>query len=74
MVPTRRRRRSAPQDPAAPDETKGKINDWAGPELLKAGSTMRRWLWLGTWMRSRKVDASGGTVTINGETLTAEQA
>ena len=61
--------------PAALDETKGKINDWAGPELLKArvhdatvamSSDMDEF--------SAKVDASGGTVTINGETLTAEQA
>ena len=61
--------------PAALDETKGKINDWAGPELLKArvhDATVAMSSDMDDF--SAKVDASGGTVTINGETLTAEQA
>ena len=61
--------------PAALDETKGKINDWAGPELLKARVHDATTAMAGDMDEfSAKVDASGGTVTINGETLTAEQA
>jgi len=61
--------------PAALDETKGKINDWAGPELLKARVHDATVAMAGDMDAfSAKVDASGGTVTINGETLTAEQA
>lgn len=61
--------------PAALDETKGKINDWAGPELLKARVHDATVAMAGDMDEfSAKVDASGGTVTINGETLTAEQA
>ena len=61
--------------PAALDETKGKINDWAGPELLKArvhDATVAMSSDMDDF--SAKVNESGGTVTINGETLTAEQA
>ena len=61
--------------PAALDETKGKINAWAGPELLKARVHDATVAMAGDMDDfSAKVDASGGTVTINGETLTAEQA
>ena len=61
--------------PAALDETQGKINDWAGPELLKArvhDATVAMSSDMDDF--SAKVNESGGTVTINGETLTAEQA
>ena len=61
--------------PAALDETKGKINDWAGPELLKArvhDATVAMSSDMDDF--SAKVNESGGTVTINGESLTAEQA
>ena len=61
--------------PAAFDETKGKINDWAGPELPKArvhDATVAMSSDMDDF--SAKVNESGGTVTINGETLTAEQA
>ena len=61
--------------PAALDETQGKINAWAGPELLKArvhDATVAMSSDMDDF--SAKVNASGGTVTINGDTLTAEQA
>ena len=61
--------------PAALDETRDKINAWAGPELLKArvhDATVAMSADMDVF--SAKVDASGGTVTINGDTLTAEQA
>lgn len=61
--------------PAALEETRGKINAWAGPELLKArvhDATVAMSSDMDDF--SAKVNESGGTVTINGETLTAEQA
>ena len=61
--------------PAALDEAQGKINAWAGPELLKArvhDAAMAMSAVMDDF--SAKVAASGGTVTINGDTLTAEQA
>ncbi len=61
--------------PAALEDTRAKINDWAGPELMKArvhDATMKMTADMDAF--SEKVNASGGTVTINGETLTAEQA
>ena len=61
--------------PAALDETRNKINEWAGPELMKARVHDATVAMAGDMDAfSAKVDASGGTVTINGETLTAEQA
>ena len=61
--------------PAALDATRDKINAWAGPELLKArihDATVAMSADMDDF--SEKVNASGGTVTINGDTLTAEQA
>ncbi len=61
--------------PAALDATRDKINAWAGPELLKArihDATVAMSADMDDF--SAKVNASGGTVTINGDTLTAEQA
>jgi phage-related minor tail protein len=61
--------------PAALDATQAKINDWAGPELMKARVHDATVAMAGDMDAfSAEVDASGGTVTINGETLTAEQA
>ena len=61
--------------PAALEDTRAKINDWAGPELMKARIHDATVAMAGDMDEfSAKVDASGGTVTINGETLTAEQA
>ena len=61
--------------PAALEDTRAKINDWAGPELMKARVHDATVAMAGDMDAfSAKVDASGGTVTINGETLTAEQA
>lgn len=61
--------------PAALDATRDKINTWAGPELLKArvhDATMAMTADMDEF--SAAVDASGGTVTINGDTMNAEQA
>ena len=61
--------------PAALDATQAKMNDWAGPELMKArihDATLAMIDDLESF--SGRVDAAGGTVTINGSTLTAEEA
>jgi hypothetical protein len=61
--------------PAALEDTRAKINDWAGPELMKARVHDATVAMAGDMDDfSAKVNESGGTVTINGETLTAEQA
>ena len=61
--------------PAALEETRSKINTWAGPELMKArihDATMAMTEDIEDF--SAKVSAAGGTITINGNTMTAEQA
>lgn len=61
--------------PRALEDVRSKVNDWAGPEIMKArvhdatvamAEDMKAF--------SAVVDASGGTVTINGVKLNAEEA
>lgn len=57
------------------DDMQRKANEWAAPELLKArihDATMAMTDDMDAFTAA--VEASGGTVTINGDTLTAEQA
>ena len=61
--------------PSALDEVQGRINSWAGPEILKArvhDAQMAMSADMDAF--SAKVNASGGTVTINGDKVNAEQA
>jgi len=61
--------------PAALDEAQAKANAWAAPELLKArihDATMAMTADMDDF--SATVDASGGTVTINGDKVNAEKA
>lgn len=61
--------------PAALDATQAKMNDWAGPELMKArihDATLAMTADIEDF--SARVSAAGGTITINGDTMTAEQA
>lgn len=61
--------------PDALDDVQDDINDWAGPELMKArvhDATVRMSEDMDAF--SAKVDESGGTVTINGDKVNAEEA
>jgi len=61
--------------PAALDEAQAKANAWAAPELLKArlhDATVAMTADMDAF--SATVDASGGTVTINGDKVNAEKA
>ena len=61
--------------PAALDEAQAKANAWAAPELLKArlhDATVAMTADMDAF--SATVDASGGTVTINGDKVNAEEA
>lgn len=56
------------------EETQEKVNEWAAPELMKArihDAQMAMSADMDTF--SAKVDESGGTVTINGNKMNAEQ-
>lgn len=57
------------------DETQARMNSWAGPELISAAihdAVVQSQSYLG--VLSATIDATGGTVTINGEAMNAEQA
>ncbi len=61
--------------PAALNEVRDKVNTWAAPELLKArlhDATVAMTADMDAF--SATVDASGGTVTINGDKVNAEEA
>ena len=61
--------------PTALEEVREKVNTWAAPELLKArihDATVAMTADMDDF--AAKVEATGGTITINGDTVTAEEA